>query len=1170
MLLIGAASCNSSSNPSGVFDDASVLDTSDDGSTIDAGDAERDEGTPDVAPDAGDDTGQDVEPDVVIPPNCGDGVLDDGEACDNGDDNGTGPDQCRLDCTLPFCGDGITDSAEACDDADANSDTEADACRLDCALPVCGDGVVDQGESCDDGNNNDNDACAGCEPTEDVLCTECESNDDCGISGACFAFDEEFFCLPSCADASTCPVGTTCEVTDSAGEVCFPEAATCAGCADNDGDGYGVGALCLGSDCNDGDANVNPGAADLCDGIDNDCSAETADGATDELVGVICDGDDDDLCASGLTQCVDGAVLCGESAEDIIELCDGIDNDCNPETADGSADARLGTACDGVDSDLCAEGVFGCTDAGLLCSDTTGDNVEICDLVDNDCNGLSDDNAVNATVYFADSDSDDFGDDSTEFRSCVAPDGDFVSRGGDCDDGDSAVNPSAAEVCDAQDNNCDGLVDNNALDAVAGFLDGDGDGFGDGSTFDFYCEPPDNFVTGGGDCNDEEAGVNPDATEICDDLFDNNCNFAADCEDEVCGTLPECQDFSCVAGTLDTIGARAFVGTNEGAENNVDAGCANNGTDISLQWTVPETGNYLLDTRGSDYDTVLVVTEGACNGVQLACNDDIGGGNQDSELLLSLEAGQEILIVLDAFGDGEGEVILNVSFDVPEVCDDDEDNDGDGDVDCADDECFGADVCVPDVCPDATLTGLGERIFTGTATDEEYFTTCSPTGLPDTVFAWTAEEQDEYRFSLLTDDPDGSLAFLNECGGNITCAGDDDSFGLFVFPGQTVLMVVETTGEFSINVAVDGEDCTDGEDNDLDGLVDCDDEASCGDDEACIVITCPDVDLGSVTGPAVASGSTDDANDFTDGSCANNNDTPEVAFSWTAPLAGDFEFDTIGSDYDTSLYLLDGCFGEELACDDDDGPDTLSSITRTMAEGETIIINVSGFRRNTGDYVLNITGLEVCDDGVDNTGNDLIDCADPSCSDSFGCFEVCDDGVDNDDNGLSDCADPACFGIEECDEICDDGEDNNFNDLTDCADAVCIPTEICCTPDVFEPNDGVTGQPSTILEAFVDAGSPAMTMPTGDTDSFRVNTCAGAVLTVTATHSVADGNIDIRALNSFAQLLEVAESLDDNETLVVTADQNTIFVQLYETNGDTAVCGSYELEISVDESGCAE
>ena len=79
---------------------------------------------------------------------CGDGDVDDGETCDDGND--IDDDDCRNDCTASECGDGIVDDGEDCDDGD---DDDTDECRNDCTAPECGDGIVDDGEDCDDGDD---------------------------------------------------------------------------------------------------------------------------------------------------------------------------------------------------------------------------------------------------------------------------------------------------------------------------------------------------------------------------------------------------------------------------------------------------------------------------------------------------------------------------------------------------------------------------------------------------------------------------------------------------------------------------------------------------------------------------------------------------------------------------------------------------------------------------------------------------------------------------------------------------------------------------------------------------------------------------------------------------------------------------------------------------------
>jgi hypothetical protein len=88
-------------------------------------------------------------------------------------------------------------------------------------------------------------------------------------------------------------------------------------------------------------------------------------------------------------------------------------------------------------------------------------------------------------------------------------------------------------------------------------------------------------------------------------------------------------------------------------------------------------------------------------------------------------------------------------------------------------------------------------------------------------------------------------------------------------------------------------------------------------------------------------------------------------------------------------------------------------------------------------------GVEICDDEVDNDGDDLVDCDDPDCCGelcppSSVCPEVCDDEVDNDGDDLIDCDDPDCQPSCLCPEICDDEIDNDDDGLVDCADPDCV------------------------------------------------------------------------------------------------------------------------------------
>jgi cysteine-rich repeat protein len=100
-------------------------------------------------------------------PECGDGNLDQGEQCDDG--NNVGGDGCSATCQteVPFCGDGIVDEGETCDDG---NNEDGDGCSADCEIetgPECGNGVVEEGEQCDDGNVTDGDGCTAKCTTEE-------------------------------------------------------------------------------------------------------------------------------------------------------------------------------------------------------------------------------------------------------------------------------------------------------------------------------------------------------------------------------------------------------------------------------------------------------------------------------------------------------------------------------------------------------------------------------------------------------------------------------------------------------------------------------------------------------------------------------------------------------------------------------------------------------------------------------------------------------------------------------------------------------------------------------------------------------------------------------------------------------------------------------------------
>ncbi len=275
---------------------------------------------------------------------------------------------------------------------------------------------------------------------------------------------------------------------------------------DQDGDGFASADHeqidgSVGADCQDEDASVNPDAVEVCDDLDNDC---------DTLV----DGDDGDF--------------------DVTTLRDYYTD----ADADGFGDpASLEQSCspvpDTVDNgDDCDDGNPGVNPAAD----------EICDPddVDENCNGFADDideTTVDAgkTTLYADTDSDTYGDPGVADLFCDPVDG-YVENNGDCDDGNGAINPAAAEVCDAADvdENCDGVADDDdgGVD-VSGFstfyADTDADGFGDPTTTQDQCDPGGGFIADNTDCDDGNGSINPGATEVCDaGDVDEDCDGAAD------------------------------------------------------------------------------------------------------------------------------------------------------------------------------------------------------------------------------------------------------------------------------------------------------------------------------------------------------------------------------------------------------------------------------------------------------------------------------------------------------------------------------------------------------------------------------------------------------------------------------------------------------------------
>jgi cysteine-rich repeat protein len=230
---------------------------------------------------------------------CGNGLLEIGESCDDG--NSLDGDGCDVNCTATRCGNGVTTTGELCDDGNA---LDGDGCDSNCTATRCGNGVTTTGEGCDDGNTTSGDACdANCRPT------------GCGNG------------------------------VITAGEVCDDgNAANGDGCDANcTVTACGNGIPTTGESCDDG--NTANG-----DGCDANCTV-TACGNGIPTTGELCDdgnttnGDGCDVNCT-VTRCGNGILTTGETCDDgNTTNGDGCDSNCTI-TACGNGIPTTGEACD--------------------------------------------------------------------------------------------------------------------------------------------------------------------------------------------------------------------------------------------------------------------------------------------------------------------------------------------------------------------------------------------------------------------------------------------------------------------------------------------------------------------------------------------------------------------------------------------------------------------------------------------------------------------------------------------------------------------------------------------------------------------------------------------------------------------------------------------------------
>ena len=362
-----------------------------------------------------------------------------------------------------------------------------------------------------------------CIPKHITLCRPCDVADDCLEFGfqpdaICREFSPQTgsFCLTECSADAPCPDGYECGQPEGVGvdhQFCLPVAGDC--------------------DCDD--------VAVLRE-LTTTCLLESEHGA--------CFGERR-CTADGLTDC--------DALDPSPEECDGLDNDCDGSTDEGPILGE-GELCDVPErAGACQTGKGECIDGTMVCQQTTQAATELCDSIDNDCDGETDEEgAQGCTTLFADFDEDGFG--SLDNSKCLCEESPpySSSNSGDCDDSSDLILPGADESCDGLDNDCDGVADPpGAIGCELFYDDADQDGYSSGKKSQCRCSSSTDYPTQElSDCDDKNAAVSPAAEEVCDGL-DNDCDGTTDGDQLTEGCITPCgagfQD--CEDGVLTTCSA---------------------------------------------------------------------------------------------------------------------------------------------------------------------------------------------------------------------------------------------------------------------------------------------------------------------------------------------------------------------------------------------------------------------------------------------------------------------------------------------------------------------------------------------------------------------------------------------------------------------------------------
>ena len=371
------------------------------------------------------------------------------------------------------------------------------------------------------------------------------------------------------------------------------------------GAGYKMSGLTGGGDCNDNNAAINPNTIWYLD-ADND-NYYSGSGVTQ------CTSPGAGYKMSGLT----GGSDCNDNNSNIhpaaVEICNNIDDDCDGQIDEGAQSVSWYRDLDGDGFGNAAVSQLSCTQPnGYVLSNTDcNDNninvhpgaTEICNNVDDDCDGQVDEGAQ-STNWYRDQDGDGYGNPSVSQSSCIQPNG-YVLNNTDCNDNSANVHPGATEVCNSVDDDCDGQIDEGVTTTF--YRDNDGDGFGSPAVTQQACSAPPGYASNSTDCNDNNLNVHPGATEVCGNSIDDDCDGQTD---EGCQTNPDNDGdgYTVAQGDCNDNNGAIHPGATELCDNDTDDNC-NGYTDENCLPGLPILTSRTYPVKEGDTGTTIFEVE---------------------------------------------------------------------------------------------------------------------------------------------------------------------------------------------------------------------------------------------------------------------------------------------------------------------------------------------------------------------------------------------------------------------------------------------------------------------------------------------------------------------------------------------------------------------------------